>query len=778
MKIKRIPENLSRSGQGIALGALVALLAGPWAVPGAAAEPGGALPPGRTSSDAEVEAAFKCPEDYASEQERAAALQEFWSSIGRRHPAWSHRRALDYRNALLAAHQCAGTFAESVVVTSKLEDVTSVIVPSLGATVHTIGRDQIEAIPQGNDAPFQQVMLRNPGVVQDSFGEVHVRGEHGNLQYRINGVLLPESLNGFAQEVDTRFVDSVTLTDGSLPAEFGFRTSGIVDATTKTGSKLRGGELALYGGSYGTLQPSFQYGNATEKLESYVSGSFKHTGLGVENPTASARPLHDDSGQGRGFGYLSYQLDPSRRVSLLLSTGEAEYQIPDTPGLIPRFAVAGAAAPDSTRLDDGQREQNQYAVAAYQETRGELSVQLAAFSRYGRIAFTPDVPGDLAFDGVASRVAESFLSNGLQLDASRPLGGDRHILRFGLLITRENAGSNTDTAVFPATAGGRLSDLPLQIAANSGLHSLLTGVYVQDEWHLLEPFTVNYGLRYDRANAILDESQLSPRMNLVWRIDAPTTLHAGYARYFTPPSLQFIPPATVERFLGTTNAPETTADAPPRSERADYYDLGLTRQLRPGWQVTLDAFDKLAKELIDLGQFGNAIILAPFNYRSGHVHGAELSTTARAGAVSLFGNLSYVFTQAREINSTQFQFPVAELDYIRAHQIRLDHEGEVSASGGAAYGWGTTRAFVDALYCSGLRAGFANLQKLPAYYPVNLGLEHTMAVPHTGTAVKLRLDVANLFDQLYRLRNGTGIGISASQYGPRRSLYAGAALLF
>ncbi len=753
----------------------IVLLAGPWAAPGAAAEPAGALPPGRLPTDSEVEAGLKCPEAYASDQERAAALRNFWSWIGRRHPAWSHRRALDYLNALLATHQCGGTLEESVVVTSKLEDVTSVIVPSLGATVHTIGRDQIDAVPQGDDAPFQQVMLRNPGVVQDSFGEVHVRGEHGNLQYRINGVLLPESLNGFAQELDTRFVDSVTLTDGSLPAEFGFRTSGIVDATTKTGDKLRGGEIALHGGSYGTLQPSCQYGNATGKLESYVSASYKQTGLGIENPTPGSGPKHDDSEQGRGFGYLSYQLDPSRRVSLLLSTGEAEFQIPDTPGLVPRFAVAGAAAPVSARLDDNQREQNQYAVVAYQETRGDLSFQLAAFTRYGRIAFTPDVPGDLAFDGTASRVAESFLSNGLQLDASRPLG-DRHTLRFGLLITRESAGSDTDTAVFPASSGRQLSDLPVQIAADSGLHSLLTGVYVQDEWHLLEPLTVNYGLRYDRAGAILDESQLSPRLNLVWRLDAPTTLHAGYARYFTPPSLQFIPPGTVELFQGTTNAPQTAADSPPRSERADYYDLGLTRQLFPKWQVSVDAFDKLAKELIDLGQFGNAIILAPFNYRSGSVHGAELSTTAHAGGVSFFGNLSYVFTRAREINSTQFEFPVDELNYINAHEIRLDHEGEVSATGGAAYGWGTTRVFVDALYCSGLRAGFANLQKLPAYDPVNLGLEHTVAV--AGTAVKLRADVANLFNQLYILRNGTGIGIAAAQYGPRRSLYAGAALLF
>jgi hypothetical protein len=667
-------------------------------------------------------------------------------------------------------------YADSVTVTSKLEDITSEIVPSLGATVHTIGRDEIDVMPQGDDAPFQQVLLRNPGVVQDSFGEVHVRGEHGNLQVRINGILLPQSLNGFAQEVETRVVESVTLVDGSLPAQFGFRNSGIVDATTKTGDRLRGAEVALSGGGHELVQPSFQAGTTAGKLEVYFSGSYKHTGLGVENPAPGSHPLHDNSNQGRGFGYLSYQIDPTRRLSLLLSAGASRFQIPDTPGLVPRFSVAGAPAPDSAALDETQREQADYAVVAYQARIGEISYHLAAFTRYGRIAFTPDAAGDLAFNGVASRVAESSLSTGLQLDASRPL--DRHTYRFGLLATVERAGRATDTAVFPASAAGdQLSGVPLHLAAGQALRGLLAGIYVQDEWSPWQPLTVNYGVRYDRAETVLHESQLSPRLNVVWRIDGPTTLHLGYARYFTPPSLQAIPPAEVARFRGTTNGPETFADSPPRSERADYYDLGLSRQLLPGWQASLDAFDKLARHLIDLGQFGNAMILAPFNYRTGRVHGLELSTTLHARGFSAYANAAYVFTQAREIESAQFEFPVAALDFIRAHPIRLDHEGEVSASAGAAYRRGASRVFVDLLYSSGLRRGFANLGRLPAYYPVSLGCEQTVPVARAGLAVKLRFDVANIFDQVYRLRDGTGIGIAASRYGPRRAFYAGAAVL-
>src|SRR5258708_5115678 len=106
-----------------------------------------------------------------------------------------------------------------VDVTTNLGRVREEIVPSIGATTYTIGAGEIDTIAQGDNAPFSQILLRAPGVVQDSFGESHIRGEHGSIQYRINGILLPESLNGFGQEIDARFIDSVMLTTGTLPAQ-------------------------------------------------------------------------------------------------------------------------------------------------------------------------------------------------------------------------------------------------------------------------------------------------------------------------------------------------------------------------------------------------------------------------------------------------------------------------------------------------------------------------------------------------------------------------------
>jgi len=188
---------------------------------------------------------------------------------------------------------------------------TAEIVPSLGATRYTVGPDRLNQQARGEDAPFNQTILRFPGVAQDSFGQLHVRGEHANLQFRINDVLLPEGITGFGQELSTRFADNISLITGALPAQFGFRTTGVIDVHTKTGADFTGGEASVQVGSFDTILPSFEYGAVTGKLTSYVLGSYLHNGIGIENPTRSSDPIHDDTDQFRNVDYFSYIIDDS-----------------------------------------------------------------------------------------------------------------------------------------------------------------------------------------------------------------------------------------------------------------------------------------------------------------------------------------------------------------------------------------------------------------------------------------------------------------------------------
>jgi outer membrane receptor protein involved in Fe transport len=695
------------------------------------------------------------------------------------------------------------TKLETVLVTADLDAAREQIAPSLGAVTYTIGPNQIQSTGQGENSSFQQVLLQAPGVVQEEFGEVHVRGDHGDLQYRVNGVLLPESLNGFGQEIDTHLIQSVTLITGTMPAQFGDRTAGIFDVTTKTGLQLNGAELSLYGGSYDTFNSSLQWGGTMSNLDYFVSASYLHDDLGIDNTTASPNPLHDMTDQEKFFGYFSHRFDSTSRLTLLLSSSDAGFQIPDTAGVAAIYQLTNSPAANSAAADNFQTEQNYYAVLAYQKSAGDFLSQVSILTRYTDIRFTPDPVQGLLLGGTAAEVNNSDLANGLQADASYELG-DHHTLRGGLLATYDIERLDTTSAVFASSSqftasptteiipqlGGpaplpgnppQTSTTPYSITADGGNSGLTSGLYLQDEWRLNDRLTLNYGARYDLYDVSFDnEWQISPRANLVWKIDDTTSAHAGYARYFMPPTLQYVPPSTVKAFEYTTDAPFNERDDPQKVERDNYFDMGLSRQLMPGWQITGDTFCKLAKNLLDDGQFGTAVILNNFNYSSGTVYGAELGSTYRKGPLSAYANFSYVQTWARNIDSVENEFPNNELNYVAANPIQLDHQGRYTGSGGVSYTLlKDTRLYSDFLYGNGLRAGFANLDKLPDYWTANAGVEHVWHLHSSAISeIKLRFDCLNLFDEVYEIRNGTGIGIEAPAYGPRRAFYGGITLVF
>jgi outer membrane receptor protein involved in Fe transport len=663
------------------------------------------------------------------------------------------------------------------VVTGELDRAREATVPSLGASLYQIDRVQILALPEGANNAFSQVLLQVPGMVQDSFGQLHLRGEHANLQYRIDEVLLPESVGGFGQELDPRFIDTVSVLTGSLPAQYGFRTAGIVDIHTKSGANARGGDVSLYGGSHDTIHASFESGGASGPFDYFVTGSILSNNLGIENPTASRAALHDRTQQAKGFGYFSYLLDPTSRFTLLLSGSTADFQIPDNPGQTPAFSLQDVPAFDSASLQEKQREDSGYAVVSYQKTTSAVSAQAAVFTRTSSVKFTPDAAGDLIFNGIASRVQRDIVTSGLQSEF-RWSAAETHTLRGGFLASVERGTTDTVDLVFPADATGRQTATgPFALADQLHKRAYLYGAYAQDEWQPAEHWTVNYGLRADAVDAFVREGQLSPRLNVVFTPTDRTTWHLGYARYFTPPPLELLRSDSVARFAGTTNAPEVTIGSPVRSERAHYFDLGVTQKLTSAWSLGLDSYYKQSRDLLDEGQFGQALIYSPFNYQTGQVYGLELSANYAAGGFSAYGNVALNRATGRHIVSSEFLFGRDELDYIATHDVALDHDQRITASSGLTYKQTNAVWYADALYGTGLRRGFANTGKLPAYATVNLGVDWRIWRTDRG-ALHLRIDVVNVFDEIYELRDGSGIGVGAPQFGARRGFFGGLAWKF
>jgi outer membrane receptor protein involved in Fe transport len=425
---------------------------------------------------------------------------------------------------------------------------------------------------------------------------------------------------------------------------------------------------------------------------------------------------------------------------------------------------------DSAKLDENQSEDSAYEILTYQKKVDDFSFQASVFNRYSAVLFRPDNVGDLIFNGVASRVDRSILSNGVEFDSSYKLS-DQHTLRAGFIFTEQYAAVDTVTLVFPVDANGnQTSTIPLRIVDNHDKYGYFYGFYLQDEWKPFEQLTINFGGRFDVVNAFSDENQLSPRINIVYEPFKGTTLHAGYARYFTPPPLEAVPQSTIAKFAGTTNESAITKDSPVKSERAHYFDAGVTQKIAEGFNVGIDGFYKSSHSVLDEGQFGEALILSSFNYKRGEIYGGEFTSSYDHGPLSAYFNLAYEWARGTNVSSAQFLFDPDEFAFIRKNWVFLDHDQRFTGSAGVSYTWNDWRLAVDGLYGNGLRRGFANTQKNHPYETFNVSLSRRIQITQK-TAVKIRFDVVNILDKIYELRDGSGIGVGAPQFGQRRGFY-------
>jgi outer membrane receptor protein involved in Fe transport len=660
------------------------------------------------------------------------------------------------------------------IVAKKLDEARQQIQPSLGASAYNFSPATLDALPQSGASPLNNVLLQAPGVAQDSFGQIHLRGEHANVQYRLNGVELPEGLSVFGQAIESRFANSMTLITGALPAQYGFQTAGVVDIQTKTGTTNPGGEVSMYGGSWNWMQPSFSYGGTSGTWDYFVTADYMHNNRGIENPTSSFNAIHDTTNQFHGLAYLADIIDPDTRVSVILGGFDGSFQIPNNPGQATLgFPVLGTSSFNSANLNETQTEDTEFGILSLQKHVDDVDVQLSAYTRLSRLQFTPDPIGDLLFNGIAQNATRTDQAYGLQADASWA-ATEHHTIRFGMLAQEEGVVSKTLSDVLPVdSAGNPTTDVPESIADTSAKQGGLYGVYVQDEWRILPTVTINSGLRFDGVDEYTSGTQLSPRLNVVWKPTSTTTLHIGYARYFVPPPFELVGSSTLAKFAGTTAAPEVNQDGTVLPERSDYYDVGISQVVIPGLTIGVDAYFKQSHDLIDEGQFGAPIILTAFNYAKGMQEGVELTGSYDHGPWSAYGNLALSRAMGKDIVSAQYNFTAAELAYISDNWIHLDHDQLWTGSAGVAYTANgdtahPTRVSVDAIVQSGLRAGFANLSTLPLYGVVNMSVVQKVAA---GT--ELRLDVLNIGDTTYEIRDGTGVGVGAPQFGIRRTILAG-----
>ncbi len=680
------------------------------------------------------------------------------------------------------ASASGGTLSTINVTVGKLKKARMELSPQVGTTVYRIDRSAIDALGKGDATPLDDVLVTLPGVAKDSkaSGSLHVRDDHANVQYRINGVQLPEGISGFGQSLDTRYIDTIDFLTGALPAQYGLRTAGVVDIQTRQGLGKPGGSIGFTFGTRNTLEESASLYGTKGNLSYFLSGSLAANSIGIENPQPTLNAQNDRTRQGKTFGSMSYYLDEDTRLGLMFGTYNGKFQIPANPGQVPRFSLTGVSdlssgfnALPSSDIRERQTEATRFLALSFQKTLGLLDFQVSAFHQYSSLHYRPDPLGDLIYNGVASDTLRSNSSDGIQLDASYKANVS-HTVRFGGAYTRQRTRSINGVSVFPVDDdGAQVGSDAFLINDNSQKLGQLGSLYLQDEWRIDPRLTLNYGLRYDTVDAFTKEYQWSPRVNLAYKLDDKTSLHAGYARYFTPPPQELASQESINLYSGTTNQSEIANSDPVKAERTHYFDLGVAHKLSQNFLVSADVYHKDVHNLLDEGQFGQALILSPFNYERGYANGFELSARYSDDHWSAYGNIAYQKAQGKNIVSGQSLFGADELGYIASHYVYLDHDQTYTVSGGASYRFGANQVSGDLIYGSGLRrtpdGGAPNSAALKGYTVVNASYSHTWKQASGGDVVA-RIAVLNLLDKSLLLRDGTGIGVGAPQYGTRRSL--------
>jgi Carboxypeptidase regulatory-like domain len=681
---------------------------------------------------------------------------------------------------------------------SKTKEVSLEVVAPLppintkaSSETYSLSRKEIDILPRGNNNEFHDVLLTIPGAAYGSLKQVHVRQDHANLQLRIDGVPIPDTISStFSDVISPRAWERADIVLGGMDANVGNKTTALIDITTKSGTKPGFGSVQMFGGSNKTINPSFEYGGTIgEKFRYYFLNSHTATNRGIEPPTLGHSIFHGQSERNQTMFRGDYQYDNNNNITLLFLNSIAKYQIPTSPGLAVNPTILGLlpggfTPVPSEMVDENQNENNQYGHAVWRHdinTRNFFS--LAGYFRHTRATFRTDPLNVLAY---VPEVEEPFsagsqdrigYSGGVRMDYTY-VHSKEHLIKAGFQIDRTQAINKTRLFTFLDDGAGN----PTGGVINAGGDNRLVGwrqeFWIQDQWTPNEHWTFNIGLRADTVQYLRDEGQISPRVGATYRYNSANAFHVYYGRLFTPPNLERVAFTSLNT-EGTKANPEDTTNNLPRAERAHYFQIGSTHALTDWATLQLTGYYKLANYLSDAHQLGTTPLLNYIAFERGWTRGADAALKVWF-MENLTGRANIAWGQCKGygLQSGHNLVHFEEIADINSRSgVHCDHQQTLSASGILSYRLlDRTTLTGQFLFGSGLRTAEegakTNSSHSPTYTIYNFSISHVIPLPWHGQKFLIGFDIVNALDQKYFINQGEGsIGLGVSHAGMPRSFF-------
>ncbi len=579
---------------------------------------------------------------------------------------------------------------------------------------------------------LSKILYTVPGAVQGPFGEVHFRGAHTEITYRIDGVNIPSAVSGsFSDILDPQDIQSIDVMTGGYPAEYGNSLAGVVNITTRQHPEK---EIGIKEGNFNTHSINFNVSGNKSAFTYALSGISYITGRGIDTPVIN--PIHDELIKHALFGNFSYMIDNDDRLSVLLYGNISQYQIPNT-DMQQAFGV-----------NDNQNESNDYETILWHHNfRSDSNLVVSVYRRGSTLGYDGSPAdlygGTLTSPAYLNNVAESFLGYGAQANYTNEVIKHNQIkagISYKYLINKQGFFLAESPQSYPPFFDNH---------TDSGFE--YSG-YAQDELHY-DPVTVNAGLRYDYINEYVTADQLSPRIGIAVKLFKTNSIHGYYGRFFQPAPFENIHVNSIPMFANQNMS------IPLQPEKDNYFEVGDQQMITGYLLAKLTWYYKLMTNVIDYNQLLNSNIYVPYNIQSGYTRGFEFSIKSReVDGLSGEFNIAWERSQGKgAITGGLFTVEPVPPGY-----FYFDHDQTYTSSALINYRYRRFWSTLDLEYGSGLPYG---------YNPATGDVNYLRVPPHTIAGINagynfdkefylgksvIELDIGNILNTSYLINQQNG----------------------
>jgi len=496
----------------------------------------------------------------------------------------------------------------------------------------------IDELPApGADKKIEAVLLSTPGVVPDEDGRMHVRGEHAQLQYVIDGIPITADLSRvYSSLLNPQFAKAIDIQTGALDPEYGVATSGILAITSKSGFDkplfARGG---VQYGSFGEKGTNVELGGNLENQSAFYATASVNESNRYLDPISDFDPIHDYGRSASAFGKFNTVFGESADLNVLGMYNHTMYYVPN--------GSTNSIQDQRQSLDDGL-----IGARLNVQLQEESLVSLLAYARYGTALITSGglteitngadwgkaiMENDKFFIG-GDRREEQY---GGQLEYSSRLesSGVTHEVKGGIAgeiypLHEFFTFAVTNPALSDSSQpGGDIRYRAIDIT-QSGTPFLFDqskqgsrySAFVQDDIGMGK-WRLGVGARFDNFTLFGSESYFSPRINAAYELEDNLVLRASYNRIVMQAPLENILVSSSDQAKALAGQEQGSTPNRVTSERSHVFELGGTYHLNDFVDLDLTGYSKLIDDFLVNVELGNSGVIFPVNLKQGFVAGGE-----------------------------------------------------------------------------------------------------------------------------------------------------------